>query len=138
MLNLFNNCLCSDDSASKHDDKINGNGAVLTDRIAINNDTTTIATTHSVINQKYINNPNSSSSGAYRRLSQLTQKCPNFIQSYRMCMCLHRKVEPGDPNGNGSNSNNLNGTPIIPITVGPDTYVHHYTMWFLICFFFLS
>lgn len=118
MINLFHNCLSSDDSASKqqqqdhqqtHIDKINGNvasaSAATTNGAVIDDET---------VYKKY-----------YRtyRFGQLTKKCPDFIQSYRLCMCLYRKVEPGDPNGNGSTSDNLSGTPIIPITVGPDAYV---------------
>lgn len=105
MLSLFNN-FRSDidvDSVSKQS-KPNGN---VSNGHVIDNET---------VYRKY-----------YRahRFSQLTQTCPDFIRSCRMCMCLYRKIEPGDPNGNGNgiNSNNLNGTPIIPITVGPDAYV---------------
>lgn len=100
MLNLFNNCLHSDDDSASKPTQMNGN---------VTNGSTVVDS--ETVYRKYYRN---------YRLSQLTDKCPAFIQSCRMCMCLHRKVEPGDPNGNGSKSSNLNGTPIIPIMVGPD------------------
>lgn len=109
MLSLFNNFRSDTgvDSDSKHN-KSSGNG------IGNGNATNGHIIDNETVYRKY-----------YRthRFGQLTQKCPDFIRSCSMCMCLYRKVEPGDPNGNGSNSNNLNGTPIIPITAGPDAYV---------------
>lgn len=57
------------------------------------------------------------------------QKYPDFFRQY--CMCLHSKIEPDDLNTvssladdkYGANGFLLNRTPIIPITVDPNTYV---------------